>query len=119
MSIPTQIMLRVYFEMNFEIIFASSFKSQALGSSFEFQLRERKPLYCLADNLTRCIVAHSCMTESFKESCLACTWGSSPTRGSSFFLGIVIALGVLCCFALFVCLNSLASLILPSFCISH
>ena len=26
--------------------------------------------------------------------------GSSPTRGSSFFLGKVTALGVLCCFAL-------------------
>ena len=31
--------------------------------------------------------------------------GSSPTRGSSFFLGKVTALGVLCCFALFVCLT--------------
>ena len=34
-NIPTQIMLRVYFEMNFEIIFASSFKSQA--SNFQVQ----------------------------------------------------------------------------------
>ena len=35
--------------------------------------------------------------------------GSSPTRGSSFFLGKVTTLGVLCCFALFVCLTVLAS----------
>ena len=39
--------------------------------------------------------------------------GSSPTRGSSFFLGKVTALGVLCCFALFVCLTLLASFFLP------
>ena len=38
----------------------------------------------------------------------------NPTRGSSFFLGKVIALGVLCCFALFVCLTLLASFFLPS-----
>ena len=40
--------------------------------------------------------------------------GSSHTRGSSFFLGKVTALGVLCCFALFVCLTLLASFFLPS-----
>ena len=40
--------------------------------------------------------------------------GSSPTRGSSFFLGKVTALGVLCCFALFVCLTLLAFFFLPS-----
>ena len=34
--------------------------------------------------------------------------------GSSFFLGKVTALGVLCCFALFVCLTLLASFFLPS-----
>ena len=39
--------------------------------------------------------------------------GSSPTRGSSFFLGKVTAVGVLCCFALFVCLTLLASFFLP------
>ena len=39
--------------------------------------------------------------------------GSSPTRGSSFFLGKVTTLGVLCCFALFVCLTLLASFFLP------
>ena len=33
---------------------------------------------------------------------------------SSFFLGKVTALGVLCCFALFVCLTMLASFFLPS-----
>ena len=33
---------------------------------------------------------------------------------SSFFLGKVTALGVLCCFALFVCLALLASFFLPS-----
>ena len=32
----------------------------------------------------------------------------------SFFLGKVTALGVLCCFALFVCLTLLASFFLPS-----
>ena len=40
--------------------------------------------------------------------------GSSSNRGSSFFLGKVTALGVLCCFALFVCLTLLASFLLPS-----
>ena len=35
------------------------------------------------------------------------------TRGSSFFVGKVTALGVLCCFALFVCLTLLASFFLP------
>ena len=40
--------------------------------------------------------------------------GSSPTRGSSFFIEKVTALGVLCCFALFVCLTLLASFFLPS-----
>ena len=34
--------------------------------------------------------------------------------GSSFFLGKVTALGVLHCFALFVCLTLLASFFLPS-----
>ena len=34
--------------------------------------------------------------------------------GSSFFIGKVTALGVLCCFALFVCLTLLASFFLPS-----
>ena len=34
--------------------------------------------------------------------------------GSSFFLGKVTALGVLCCFALFVCLTLLAYFFLPS-----
>ena len=38
----------------------------------------------------------------------------SPTRGSSFFLGKVAALGVVCCFALFVCLTLLAYFFLPS-----
>ena len=41
--------------------------------------------------------------------------GSSPTRGSSFFLGEVTALGVLCCFTLFVCLFGLACFFLSSF----
>ena len=35
-------------------------------------------------------------------------------HGSSFFLGKVTALGVLCCFALFICLTLLASFFLPS-----
>ena len=37
------------------------------------------------------------------------------TQGSSFFLGKVTALGVLCCFALFVCLTLLACFFLSSF----
>ena len=44
------------------------------------------------------------------------TW-SIECRGfesHSFFLGKVTALGVLCCFALFVCLTLLASFFLPS-----
>ena len=40
--------------------------------------------------------------------------GSSPTRGSSFFLGKVTALGALCCFALFVCLFDLSCFFLSS-----
>ena len=40
--------------------------------------------------------------------------GSSPTRGSSFLLGKVTALGVLCCFALFICLFDLACFFLLS-----
>ena len=40
--------------------------------------------------------------------------GSSPTRCSSFFLGKVTTLGVLCCFALFVCLTLPASFFLPT-----
>ena len=41
--------------------------------------------------------------------------GSSPTRGSSFFLGEVTALGVLCYFALFLCLTLLCLTLLASF----
>ena len=41
--------------------------------------------------------------------------GLNPTRGSSFFSGIVTALGVLCCFNLQCCLFNLASFFLPSF----
>ena len=39
---------------------------------------------------------------------------NGDTCGSSFFLGKVTVLGVLCCFALFVCLTLLASFFLPS-----
>ena len=46
--------------------------------------------------------------------------GSSPIRGSSFFQGKVTTLGVLCCFALFVCLFDLACFFLSFFLlISH
>ena len=45
--------------------------------------------------------------------------GSSPTRGSSFFLGKVTALGVLCCFTLFVCLTLLASFLVATSFKSH
>ena len=56
------------------------------------------------------------VTSSTCALCLVCSVvvGSSPTRGTSFFLGKVTALGVLCCFALFVCLTLLASFFLPS-----
>ena len=37
-----------------------------------------------------------------------------PPEAAHFFLGKVTALGVLCCFALFVCLTLLASFFLPS-----
>ena len=48
--------------------------------------------------------------------CLECSVvGSNPTRGSSFFFGKMIALSVLCCFAL---LFALTCLLLSSF-ISH
>ena len=52
-----------------------------------------------------------CMYSTVNYTCIV---GSSSTRGSSFFLGKVTALGVLCCFALFVCLTLLASFFLPS-----
>ena len=59
----------------------------------------------------------SCLSSSVGRAlCLEyrVSWVPSPTRGSSFFLGKVTALGVLCCFALFVCLTLLASFFLPS-----
>ena len=37
-----------------------------------------------------------------------------PPEAAHFFLGKVTALGVLCCFALFVCLTLLVSFFLPS-----
>ena len=42
------------------------------------------------------------------------SWVRVPPEAALFFLGKVIALGVLCCFALFVCLTLLASFFLPS-----
>ena len=57
---------------------------------------------------------HTTTTCTCQLSCLGVV-GSSPTRGSRFFLGKVTALGVSCCFALIVvCLNLLASFFLPS-----
>ena len=49
--------------------------------------------------------------------CLECIvlWVVSPTQGTSFLLGKVTTLGVLCCFALFVCLTLLASFFLSFF----
>ena len=57
-------------------------------------------------------IANQCTgrTAVFQKTCIYIR----PTRGSSFFLGKVTALGVLCCFALFVCLTLLASFFLPS-----
>ena len=43
------------------------------------------------------------------------SWVPNPTRGSSIFPGKVTALGVLCCFALFVCLTLPASFFQLSF----
>ena len=45
---------------------------------------------------------------------ITCTEHAS-NEAAHFFLGKVTALGVLCCFALFVCLTLLASFFLPSF----
>ena len=42
------------------------------------------------------------------------SWVRVSPEAAHFFLGKVTALGVLCCFALFVCLTLLASLFLPS-----
>ena len=42
------------------------------------------------------------------------SWVRVPPEAAHFFLGKVTALGVLCCFALFVCLTLLASFFLPS-----
>ena len=42
------------------------------------------------------------------------SWVRVPPEAARFFLGKVTALGVLCCFALFVCLTLLASFFLPS-----
>ena len=42
------------------------------------------------------------------------SWVHVPPEAAHFFLGRVTALGVLCCFALFVCLTLLASFFLPS-----
>ena len=50
---------------------------------------------------------HRRNTKSYKVYTYTCTC-------SSFFIGKVTALGVLCCFALFVCLTLLASFFLPS-----
>ena len=41
-------------------------------------------------------------------------WLNVHVQAAQFFLGKVTALGVLCCFALFVCLTLLASFFLPS-----
>ena len=42
------------------------------------------------------------------------SWVRVPPEAANFFKGKVTALGVLCCFALFVCLTLLASFFLPS-----
>ena len=42
------------------------------------------------------------------------SWVRVPPEAAHFFLGKVTTLGVLCCFALFVCLALLASFFLPS-----
>ena len=42
------------------------------------------------------------------------SWVRVPPEAAHFFSGKVTALGVLCCFALFVCLTLLASFFLPS-----
>ena len=56
-------------------------------------------------------MTHQCVTSSVQSA--ECR-GFESHRGSSFFLEKVTALGVLCCFTLFVCLTLLASFFLPS-----
>ena len=46
--------------------------------------------------------------------CIFTVTNNHDIHGSSFFLGKVTSLGVLCCFALFVCLSLIASFFLPS-----
>ena len=61
----------------------------------------------------------SCLGSSVGRAlCLECrvSWVRVPPEAAHFFLGKVTALGVLCCFALFVCLNLLASFFLPCTC---
>ena len=50
-----------------------------------------------------CVTTHCSNTAVHEGLCIyvyTCDVGSSPTRGSSFVLEKVTALGVLCCFAL-------------------
>ena len=63
-----------------------------------------------------CVRARACM-----RVCVCVCIGSlgkgvhAPQEAAHFFLGKVTALGVLCCFALFVCMTLLASFFLPSY----
>ena len=63
--------------------------------------------------VTQCIHVHVAQLVERSVSSIECR-GFESHPGSSFFLGKVTALGVLCCFALFVCLTLLASFFLPS-----
>ena len=59
----------------------------------------------------------SCLGSSVGRAlCIECrvSWVRVPPEAAQFFLGKMTALGVLCCFALFVCLTLLASFFLPS-----
>ena len=81
----------------------------------------------LSNMSTTCVCTYTCTCTVYVHTCMYAydmymynvhvdsVVGSSPTRGSSFFLGKVTALSVLCCFALFVCLFDLACFFLSSF----
>ena len=73
----------------------------------------------LVDLYIFCGPLHTCIYSTLNEDIVYLLYmlyihEQSHVHVSSFFLGKVTALGVLCCFALFVCLILLASFFLPS-----
>ena len=61
-----------------------------------------------------CVYIHVCTCMSIHVLEYRVSWVRVPPEADHFFLGKVTALGVLCCFALFVCLTVLATFFLPS-----